>query len=464
MPLLSTFRNLLHPHASPSPGEQAPLLPEGSRGAPLPSLVGADGVVFEARHDEALRTLFDEVQALILAPARVPGRSDGLRSRSVPGSLLEPDVLGPLGDLLRVRHSAPRQLASIERDELSRAIGCDFVLLLAERTHRGALRGADVLTALSAPPSFLLKLAKAAVHDPRLSMAMCKLLGEIRGAVGQPRLQSALLALDEPHDKRPPEDQPKDMRNGHKYTSFLGRLIGDGCGEWGDDGAVHAIDWLNRHHLLPDRKQMEGSGHTSARWKKQREFVQRCEALKTRFVLQGASPPALCLRDLENRLGGLLANLSGKRPCDKTKAATHGAACDDAVSDAVDSALRKGWRQAHALCLGVLMDRCCLPEANLVASPSVDESTKRCLKGLLRLPVAPPARVRDQVLAEVLRDPTMERPLKEAAASGVSSDFRDQVDKVACRSVERLLDWRGPLSAFLPRSQVQGCKVRLLVD
>ncbi|WP_431289266.1 hypothetical protein [Roseateles chitinivorans] len=348
--------------------------------------------------------------------------------------------------------------------EDSRIIGRESVSFLANLLGRERLPAAKLLAALTSPHDgrapCLLRLASAAVHDLPLATAMCDLLTALARSrdVGPDRLRESLLKLDCPLDARCGDALPDGMRL--KYTDFLGRLIGDGQGEWRNDGAVYAVARLRDEHLLPEREQVV-SRHSKTRWQKQERFIQLCDALRVRAPWQHPEPPPLSIPDLAGRIDALQSSLTTARS-DATGA--RGSEWDTVVDSCVDDALAQGWRMAREQHEALFLDQVSLPGSGLAIGKG-GPLAELCLPGLGRLPKRPPAPVVDRLIEKVLRDPTLRESRAQAEVSGkIRPACRALVAETARRHVEDALDLSDRLAEFLPEPQVDCYLVRLTSD
>ncbi|OWQ47232.1 hypothetical protein CDL60_12750 [Roseateles noduli] len=378
--------------------------------------------------------------------------------------LLDSKFLSLVMDFHDVRHEAPRLSTQLDRMGSSQAICRESVNLLANLVGRGMLSAERVLSGLTethegrAP--CLLRLASAAVHDLPLATAMCDLLTALArsSSVGRECLRASLLQLDCPADSRSGDALPQGMRA--KYTDFLGRLIGDGQGEWRNDGALYALVRLRDERLLPDRGQVV-SQYSTTRWQKQEHFIQLCDALRGRAPWQHPAPPASSIEDLSHCIGALRRSLTTART-DANGAL--GSTCDKVVGRCVDDALAQGWRLARKQHEALITDQVSLPATGLPAVGEGGPLAELCLPALGRLPKRPPAQVVDRVTAQVLGDPALQGPLARAASSGMSPDCRELVAETARRHVEDALDLSDRLSEFIPVMAVADYRVRLTSD
>lgn len=417
--------------------------------------------VFTPDHEWALSTLHRIVRSQ--SPSTVADAEvGGVRLGASAPEMFDPKFLSLLADLHEVRCDAPRLVTRCERMESSRAIWREFVRLLADLPRREAGCADLVLSALTAPHEgrapCLLRLASGAVHDLPLATAMCDLLTALADArsIGPQRLRESLLSLDSPADARGGDALPKGMPSG-KYTDFVGRLMGDGQGEWHNDGAIYAVGRLRDELLLPDREQVV-TQYSATRWQKLGHFLQLCDALRDRSPWRPPAASALSPVGLCKRIDSLQRSLSTARAVD---VGMFGSICDQLVSDCVNDALRQGWqlaRERHEL---LYMDQVSLPGTGLASVGPGGALVPLCIPALGRLPKVAPPQVVDKVTAHVLRDPVLLESLARAEAAGVSPACRELVAATARRHVEAELDLGDRLAGFLSDAEAAVYRVRL---
>ncbi len=372
---------------------------------------------------------------------------------------MEPTMLAAVNDMLDVRVCRDGELARIEARQQARDIARGFVNLAAALVKEKRLDGAATLEALIAPgmeerAPFLLRLATHSVHDRPMAEAMCNLIEALGDAAGRKSVVDKLLRLESPAQLRTAASLPEGLSP--KYTDFLGRLMGDGQGEWDDDGAVHALGRLKEAKLLPERSQVKAA-YSSCRWQKLSNFVDASMLL--RKVAPWADPPsAMSLEESERRLGELLSAASGRTgvASGAVGATRQGAGegiarhHEQLIRQAVAKALQKGWA-SHRQVTGKLTSDVALVESGLS-----DRLTTKLLDAacghLTRMSKQAPPRVFERVLAEVLRDPALPQalapePQHEAGARkgmGPCADAKvlELLEPLATRHVEALLDQR----------------------
>ncbi len=373
--------------------------------------------------------------------------------------LLERDSMSALGDLLDI-HLPTRSLKDLGADldlraECRRTVGVvlEAMGLQLRRCRIAPQELAHALTVagMGDRPPFLLVLATAAMHDRELADAMCDLLTTLSETLGKPTVSRMLLTTDSALGCRPLERLPEDLSE--KYTDFLGRLIGDGLGEWGNDGAVHAIKRLNDVGLLPDKEAVRRR-HSTQRWRKQAQFVRICEDLAPRPPWNSA-PPTRCPHERQAAMAQILA------AADEVVARASGRTLDDgtgAVEEAVAAwqsriwdVLDDTWQTARLQFRALLLHELQLPSIGLPGgggSGAGGEERDRCLPGLLRLGGTPSPHALDVVMREVFQH----REVRDGLARGANLDDPrlSAVVEVAARdAARRLLDPNERLDGFL---------------
>lgn len=447
--------------------ETTPLCPAAERTPPA-RLASVDAPprepTFSHPHEAAIQVLADVVHRLRAASPE-QHRTD-LAGRPV--RLLEASTLAGLGDLFDARHGGPRLRDRIELDESSRRIGGRVVQLLASLVAEKLVPPRLCLSALKAPgwdgrAPFLSRLASQAVHDRALAASMCDLLSALQAALsaqGRPgELTHQLLIPAGDADMRHGHALPAGLPEG-KYTSVLGRLIGDGQGEWGNDGAILAIGRLADEGLLPEAGAVvdERSKPSSARWRKQEKFVAMCRELRQLPAWQAPSPLP---RSLAQVVSGLETSLAewrdrSRRPADAASASPDEAQWDAALQACVDEALARGWKQLKQRFGQLMYERTScqfVPGASVSRQLPLEREFERCGAGLLRLPKTPPERLASRVVAGVLRD--LDSPPADPRA------FDAALRRSVCRRVEEVLNAGDRLRPFLPAGQEDACRVRL---
>lgn len=383
--------------------------------------------------------------------------------------LIERDSLSFLGDMLDIHVPArsPQDLgpALCLREECRQMVG-QVLSAMSVQLRRGRLAPEAVARALTAAgmedrPPFLLALATAAMHDPELADAMCDLLTALSGKLGQAAVSQMLLTTDSALGCRPREQLPKDLSE--KYTDFLGRLIGDGFGEWGNDGAVRAIKRLNDAGLLPDKEAVRRC-HSTQRWRKQAQFVRICEDLAPRPPWN-ASKPSQCPHERRaamarvlSRADDIAARASAQAP-DVAMGAGAGGGSAAAWESRIWRALDETWQTARQWYRAILLHEVQLPNVGLPGSAGGRVVREPCVPGLLRLGQTPSPQALDAVMRQVVEDPEV----RDGLARGGDLDdphLSAAVEVSAQDAARRLLDPTERLEGFLTAWQLAGCDLR----
>jgi hypothetical protein len=424
------------------------------------------GEVEEAPHTSMAPPTFGGAHARALGQVRAFVGSPSAR----PAGLLEPAMLAAVNDLLDLRVRVHGELARIEAREQARDIARAFVELAAALIKDDRLDAAATLQAFIAPGAeerapFLLRLATQSVHDRPMAEAMCALIVALGQTLGRTSVTGALLALDSPAQLRTAESLPRGL--GLKYTDFLGRLMGDGEGEWDDDGAVHAIGRLKEADLLPDQSQVRAQ-YSSRRWEKLRTFVDASARLREVAPWSEASSRVTSSEEAARRLEALLSAASGwtDAASGTVSAPRQGAGegiarrQDQVIRQVVDEALRQGWANHKVVTRNLAMD--VTLAASCLAQRQVTKLLTCACGHLTRMPKQAPSRVFERVLAEVLRDPSLQRalaqePQREACAGkgrgkdiGADATALARLEQLATHHVKAVLDQRQKLAGVLP--------------
>lgn len=426
--------------------------------------------------------LVEEPPGASMAPPRFGPAHAGALSRirafvgspsARPSGLLAPAMLAAINDLLDVRVRVDGELARIEARAQARDIARCFVGLAAALVRDRRLDASATLQSITAPGEegrapLLLRLATQSVHDRPMAEAMCDLIEALGQGLVRAPVVEALLRLESPAQLRTAESLPRGLDP--KYTDFLGRLMGDGEGEWDDDGAVHAIGRLKEADLLPDQSQVRAQ-YSSRRWGKLRTFVDASARLREVAPWSEASSRVTSSGEAARRLEALLPAASGWTDAAfgtvgaPRQGAGEGIARrqDQVIRQAVDEALRQGWANHNVVTRNLAMD-VALATSSLDKRPVTKLLTCAC-GHLTRMPKQAPSRLSERVLAEVLRDPSLQRalaqePQREACADKDRGKGRDmgadatalaRLEQLATHHVEGLLDQRQKLAGVLPR-------------
>ncbi|MDH0867296.1 hypothetical protein [Mitsuaria sp. GD03876] len=452
------FRITGHPAGAPADVDASddddtrPLCPSG-RHRPVEERPAADRT-FAPAHEQALRALRNAVRPSgdrrgQVAPA---GPLPAALAANGAVSLVLPAVLAHFGDLLDIRHDDVRGLAGLDLGRCSREVAAEFVRLLAAMVDDEELPPVATLLALGTPgpdgrPPFLLRLADEAVHDRAVAAPMCDLLLALGRRTHEREVPRALLAMDSRAGARTGDALPQGMPA--KYTDFIGRLIGDGLGEWRNEGAVHAIGRLGQAGLLPGKEEVVDR-HSGSRWRKQQAFVQICDDLRQRRAWRDDEHLPATAAATRDRLASLLDELSERRAL-----AAHQRDAGDgdrAARDCVDETLARQWpllrnRLEHALYTHVMLPQA-FPSSATIEPPS--ERVAHGMRGQMRMPKAPPPRVTRQVLAEVLRELGHDPARDRGANQRVRLDPGPCLQDVVRRRVEAALDPAPLLEALFP--------------
>ncbi|WP_416762030.1 hypothetical protein ACNI65_07015 [Roseateles sp. So40a] len=434
-----------------SPGERDPALPAHPQRA------------FTSDHRRTLQSA-----AELLRHMPYPLIHEHVRAASsLTHRLIERDSLSFLGDMLDIHVPArsPQDLgpALCLREESRRTVGyvLEAISVLLRRSQIAPQTVARALTAagMEDRPPFLLALATAAMHDPELADAMCDLLTILAEKLGPAAVSQMLLTTDSALGCRPREQLPKNLSE--KYTDFLGRLIGDGYGEWGNDGAVRAIKRLNDAGLLPDKEAVRRC-HSTQRWRKQAQFVRICEDLAPRPPWN-ASKPIQCPHERRaamarvlSRADDIAARASAQAP---DVAMGAGAGSVAAWESRIWRALDETWQTARQWYRAILLHEVQLPNVGLPGSGGGGMVQDRCVPGLLRLGQTPSPQALDAVMRQVVEDPEV----RDGLARGADLDdphLSAAVEVSAQEAARRLLDPTERLEGFLTAWQLAACDLR----
>ncbi len=372
-----------------------------------------------------------------------------------PSRLLSPLTLSAVSDLLDIRYDGPELQQRHALRTKSRAFAADAIHLMAALVTDGRLDAQNVMSAIKQPPPgdagkppFLLAVASAAMHDRSVAAAMCELLEAVAPHVNADspgQLARELLELDSPYGARSPKERPEDLDK--KYTNFFGRLIGDGRGELGNDGAVLAIGRLSDAGLLPSKQQVKAH-RSRRRWGKQEHFVDMCRTLRT--LPPWRDDRALdrpSLKQIEDRLrhfvdqlcisraspgdaSGHWANRALATQAGKTASADASIAqgeyreqVEQAVEKCVAEVLQERWKDAEEAARDRMVARIFVNEFMQPAFEDPKSAPALCLPGMARLPRMPPAHVVDQVTERVFEDREFRASFYRAKINGVQPSF-----------------------------------------
>ena len=467
--------------------DKQPLLParrrESERGAPD----HRGPVPFTSKHkkavDEVCRAARDsEPKAAAPRTPAVPAPYLG----SAQSRLLSRETLAAVSDLLDIRDEDLELRQRVNLHGYSRAFAVEAIRLMAALVADGQLDGRAVMNAIkqspgdAGQPPFLLAVASAALHDRRVAATMCELLEAVAPHVnaGSPgQLAQELLELDSPHGARSREERPKDLTE--KYTNFFGRLIGDGMGEFANDGAVLTIGRLDEAGLLPSKEQV--TDHRSrCRWRKQKQFVDMCRTL--RQLPPWRDDRALdrsSLKEITDRLHRLLGGLSvgdtsvwssrclaangGKREGANDPVPGARERVEKAVEKCVAEVLQKRWKEAGDWAQYRMVTRV----VDEVLLDLQESEPTQALRGMARLPPVPPTRVVDQVMERLIDDDAFRKRLFRATLNDVGDSFlfaleqdvQTAADEVLNGLLKRLVDIE-TLTSPAPRGESRGSMKR----